>query len=955
MATLVLWGAVIGVLGEESDTLYTRGTLLFKEDFGGNDESDSIVSTEPVPGMSYRLITGLETGAAGGSMSSGRYLVTKRGYRNSSDRNYSQWHIMDDHTFDEGFTVLDTTVFPDRIPQKGYFMEIDGDANTRKAFYKTTLRGLCAGTKLSFSAYIANVVGYWQIQGWEMCGFPRLRFEIKDPLTNNNIATYDTGDIQPDWSFKGEDGKMVVSNAWKWSAHWQHVGMTFDVPEGIDSVELAIYNNYDSGCAGNDFALDDIEVRLCTPPVSIVSPHMVCEGRHYAFKVHFDNADNVMPEPLEYQWFFTQEYDASLSEDEQAWIPVTGGDVMNMDLGQVVQADSGWYRLMIAGEGNLESPNCRAVSAPFHLIVNPDCPICTEGRLLFREDFGGNEVSDPRVSQTPLEGISTAYSQIFDDYWTIPTLMQPGKFIVTKSGYCNGDTTSSYSQWHIQCDHTHPGDYTRGYFLEVDGKGDHEIFYTKTLDGLCEGMELSFVAYVANVELWKQTDDNSGQYASPRLTFTLTHPETGAVLKSYTTCDIEPDGRYTGENDWRFSSEWREFGMNFAVPEGLTSVILTISNDVDYVLKGNDFAIDDISVFLCAPEVEIVSDDAVCREEPYTFVPVIRNGTDERLAFAEPLDWQWYFSSDQTDWQAIEGSNTASYQIARTWDDNAGWYKVAVAEQGNVMSEHCRAESDPFLLNIKKCPLPDAEPVDTLICDTLILYTPYRWRYFDWRETGSRDTLLHYTTGEDSIRLTFVLDTMRCCPDIRYEPLHRSLCDTLMPYTWVLNRQSFVFEDITNTYDVPVPHRRWTKCTDSVYTLTIDTFHCERLFPIIVNKYNWQLLLDHVTLRKLFPERAAVAYQWYKNEEAIEGATEDDYSEQKELDGRFQLRVQLDDRQTIWSNVLDIESAQSQLPINVRIYNYQGSPVREDQVTRGIYLFHYEQGEKQWTEKKWIP
>ncbi len=150
-------------------------------------------------------------------------------------------------------------------------------------------------------------------------------------------------------------------------------------------------------------------------------------------------------------------------------------------------------------------------------------------------------------------------------------------------------------------------------------------------------------------------------------------------------------------------------------------------------------------------------------------------------------------------------------------------------------------------------------------------------------------------------------------------------------------------------------HPQWD-CIDSIYTLHLDTFHCERLYPIIVNKYNWQLLLDNVKLRQFFPNRTARSYQWYKDDLPIPGANDDDYSEQNELHGRFQLRIELDGNQTIWSNILEINTEQAvPLPVHVRIYNSHGMPVAEDQVTHGIYLYRYEQGNQVWTEKRFIP
>ena len=70
----------------------------------------------------------------------------------------------------------------------------------------------------------------------------------------------------------------------------------------------------------------------------------------------------------------------------------------------------------------------------------------------------------------------------------------------------------------------------------------------------------------------------------------------------------------------------------------------------------------------------------------------------------------------------------------------------------------------------------------------------------------------------------------------------------------------------------------------------------------------------------------------------------------------LQLRLELDGNQTIWSNILEINIQQTeQLPVHVSIYNSHGVPVQEEQVTHGVYLYRYEQGDKVWTEKKLIP
>ena len=200
--------------------------------------------------------------------------------------------------------------------------------------------------------------------------------------------------------------------------------------------------------------------------------------------------------------------------------------------------------------------------------------------------------------------------------------------------------------------------------------------------------------------------------------------------------------------------------------------------------------------------------------------------------------------------------------------------------------------------------------------------------------------------------MTYVFANEHCCPDIRYGTCHLTICDTLLPFSWHYRDTAVVFADISDSHDVPIRHWHWTDCTDSVYTLAIDTFHCERLWAILVNKYNWQLLVNHVALNRFFPERTPRTYQWYKDGAPIDGANDDDYSELSELHGTFQLLVWFDDGTYAWSHVVTILDTPEPQPVSMRIFNSNGMPVSGDRLTRGVYIIHYQQGDRVWTQKK---
>ena len=1076
---------VLPMVAQEEE-LCIDGTLLFREDFGGNDPSDPDVSMASVPGMSSQYHN------SGNSLGSGNYTIRKEGWANGI-----QWHRQDDHTY------------PDD-KNRGYLLEVDGKGGA-EPFYSTTIDGLCAGSKLTFSAYVVNVHYAGQLDYFgSRYVYPRMKFVLKDPATGIVLAEKSTGDIQPDWRYGTPD-------TWKYardnqlSAEWQLFGMNFTVPDGVESIQMFIYNDVAQNGSGNDFALDDIEIHLCAPPVAIEGETEVCENGATTLTANFTN-DGTFAEPLEYKWWH--------STDSITWTEISGFNGENLLIDAVQKADSGWYKVAVSGAGNIEGTNCRAVSDPFRLRVS-ECAeeLCIDGILLFREDFGGNDPDDPEVisnadaARAAVLGMSSGYSPCLSR----TSGMSSGKFLVTKQGYRNG------IQWHIMDDHTYPNDKTKGYLLQIDGRGDNAPFYTTTIEGLCPGSRLTFSAYVANVMTWGHYMNPNRDDIYPRMKFVLTDPSSGTELATYDTGDIPFDSAFIGDNScWQYSAHWRLIGMNFTVPDNISRVKLTIYNNVPINGSGNDFVLDDIEIHLCAPPVTIEGEAEVCANKPTILTANFTNdGT-----FAEPLAYKWWHSTDSVKWSEMSGFNGEILTFSTIQKADSGWYKVAVSGDGNIESVNCRAISEPFLLRVNTCDPPCPELItitaDTMVCDTLMPYRwrdtlftesatykilyknergcdsllrvltlntqiccpkmvtitvdtvvcdtlmPYRWRdtlftepatyeilYKDQRgcdsllrvltlntqiccpkmvtitvDTVVCDTLMPYRwrdtlftepatyeilykdqRGCDSLLRVLTLNTQICCPKMvtitvdtvvcdtlmpyrwrdtlftepaTYEILYKdqrgcdsllrvltlnsqiccpemvtitadtTVCDTLLPFTWTLRNQTFVFER-AEIQVLDIPHLKWTDCTDTSYILHLDTFHCEKLWPLIVNKYNWVLLLDNVSLARLLPGRTARAYQWYKNDAPIPGATDDDYSEQNELCGRFQLRIVLDNEQAIWSNILEIGEAQEELPVRVTIFNSWGMLVRENQVSHGVYLYRYEQGEKKWTEKKLIP
>ena len=118
------------------------------------------------------------------------------------------------------------------------------------------------------------------------------------------------------------------------------------------------------------------------------------------------------------------------------------------------------------------------------------------------------------------------------------------------------------------------------------------------------------------------------------------------------------------------------------------------------------------------------------------------------------------------------------------------------------------------------------------------------------------------------------------------------------------------------------------------------------------------IVCDNTRLATYFPENKATAFLWYKNGQPVPNATEDDYSEEEELNGSFQLHVTLDNNKLMRSNRLYIKAAAPQETL-VAIYNFMGASIDThtpiSSLPTGIYIFVYQSGNQTRTEQLYIP
>jgi hypothetical protein len=308
------------------------GQLLFREDFGGNNVSDPRISTTSLP----KNVTNCDFQSTD-KLTKNQYTIVK--------------HIIADEKYAWQKNFSDHTNPNDK--NRGYMFLVDA-SETASQFYETQITGLCNNiNKLYFSAWVANVI---PTSNKTANDNPILKFELLDD-NNKIVGMYVTSEIPKD-----AEGKL----------QWRNYGFTFD-PKGYESLKLRIYNNR-SGSNGNDFVMDDIEIRLCVPPVSLTkSTDTLCFGSPYTINGSYtdDGTYTSAGNTLVYRW-----QHSDVNTPQATWTTVKEGTAVNstslntaLKIDYVDAENQGYYRLVVANSATIDRVNCRAVSQPVYLHV----------------------------------------------------------------------------------------------------------------------------------------------------------------------------------------------------------------------------------------------------------------------------------------------------------------------------------------------------------------------------------------------------------------------------------------------------------------------------------------------------------------------------------------------------------------------------------------------------------
>jgi hypothetical protein len=315
------------------------------------------------------------------------------------------------------------------------------------------------------------------------------------------------------------------------------------------------------------------------------------------------------------------------------------------------------------------------------VVVGPVCPVgalCpnTSANLFSNGNFG----SGAALNGPALLASETQYG------YTGLTCSAPddGLYAIANTSDCNGATAGGgvFGAWDITDDHT-PLD-VGGYMMIVNASFNPDVVIERTILNLCPNTEYEFSAWVRNLL------------------------PLGTILPNISFL-IDGRGRFTSGNIT--GGAWQEIGFRFVTGASQTSATFSIRNNAPGG-SGNDWAIDDIFVGLCIPDLSILPPPIrlVCLAAASETIGVII--TDTRQQFDT---WQWQESLDGgLTWAFIGtfglGSFNASNQYIASYtivgplglSYNGRKYRIRVASTDfNLTNPVCSYISDAATITIQ--------------------------------------------------------------------------------------------------------------------------------------------------------------------------------------------------------------------------------------------------------------
>lgn len=302
----------------------TLGQVIYTQTFG---TGTGRVTSFPIATGGTFAPTSTYTGTTTAPVPVENYTISN----NANNGDAAKWLSMTDHTGNAN----------------GRMLLVNADAQPN-IMYRDLVGSACDSQQYSFTfygAFVGNSSYQTICNGFGGFKYPKVMLRVRDAISGTVISQFTTADIT--------------------STSWQQYGMKFLMPSGFGAVYIELVNAGEGGC-GNDLAIDDIEFGLCSPApvVNIGAVSGGCLGGSTTFSATISDPTAING-TLEYQW--------QISSDNITFTPIAGATNSTYTIPSVGAGDVGkYYRVKVAGQGNMASPSCVYTSPGFLLTAkNP--------------------------------------------------------------------------------------------------------------------------------------------------------------------------------------------------------------------------------------------------------------------------------------------------------------------------------------------------------------------------------------------------------------------------------------------------------------------------------------------------------------------------------------------------------------------------------------------------------
>lgn len=189
-------------------------------------------------------------------------------------RVFGLWNIMGDHTGAASITLGNPPVTPG--VNGGYTVLVNASYATSDAIQQSVSQ-LCPETYYEFSAWFRNICPGCSCDSTGDGAYTKNASNrwIRNPAYNGP----DTAGVRPNLAFLINDTVFYTTGNIPYSGLWVKKGFLYKTAPGQVAFNVTIRNNAPGG-GGNDWAMDDVSLGLCTPDISFFSYplYTVCDS-----------------------------------------------------------------------------------------------------------------------------------------------------------------------------------------------------------------------------------------------------------------------------------------------------------------------------------------------------------------------------------------------------------------------------------------------------------------------------------------------------------------------------------------------------------------------------------------------------------------------------------------------------------------------------------------------------